>query len=297
MGGTMGTRVVFIGLGTMGSRIAAHLARAGHELVVFNRTRARAQEFVAAHGGRAVDSPAEVAAGAGAVICCVGHDEHLAQVLLSDDGVLAAMSSGTVILDHTTASARFAREISRVALSRGIGFVDAPVSGGQIGAEQGTLTVMAGGRAEDFERVRPLMERYARNLRLLGPTGSGQLAKMVNQLCLAGILQGLAEGLHFAEQAGLDPHAVIEVISKGAAQSWQMEQRHDTMIRGVYDFGFAVDWMRKDLSLALEEARFNGAKLPLAALVDQFYADLQTMGGHRWDSSSLIERLRPRTTP
>ena len=293
----MATGVGFIGLGTMGSRIAAHLARAGYELTVFNRTRIRAQEFVAEHGGRAVDTPGEVAVNAGVVVCCVGHDEHLAQVLLSDDGVLPAMQSGGVIVDHTTASARFAREIARVALGRGIGFVDAPVSGGQIGAEQGKLTVMAGGRAEDFERVRALIEHYAQTVRLLGPTGSGQLAKMVNQVCLAGILQGLAEGLHFAEQAGLDPHAVVEVISKGAAQSWQMQHRHDTMIRGVYDFGFAVDWMRKDLTLALEEARFNGAKLPLAALVDQFYGDLQTMGGQRWDSSSLIERLRPKPTP
>ena len=293
----MSTGVGFIGLGTMGSRIAVHLARAGYELTVFNRTRVRAQEFAAEHGGRAVDTPGEVAVNAAVVICCVGHDEHLAQVLLSDDGVLASMPSGGVIVDHTTASARFAREIARVALGRGIGFVDAPVSGGPIGAEQGKLTVMAGGRAEDFERVRGLIERYARTVRLLGPTGSGQLAKMVNQLCLAGILQGLAEGLHFAEQAGLDPHAVVEVISKGAAQSWQMDQRHDTMIRGVYDFGFAVDWMRKDLGLALEEARFNGAKLPLAALVDQFYGDLQAAGGQRWDSSSLIERLRAKTTP
>lgn len=293
----MGKRLAFIGLGTMGSRIAAHLARAGHEISVFNRTRARAHDFASAHRAIAAQTPGEAAMHAEVVFCCLGHDEHLAQVLLSDDGVLAAMPSGGVLVDHTTASARFAREISRVAHTRGIGFVDAPVSGGEIGAEQGTLTVMAGGRAEDFERVQPLMELYARHVRLLGPTGSGQLAKMVNQVCLAGILQGLAEGLHFAEQAGLDPHAVVEVISKGAAQSWQMEQRHDTMIRGVYDFGFAVDWMRKDLSLALEEARFNGSKLPLAALVDQFYADLQTMGGQRWDSSSLIERLRTRGLP
>jgi 3-hydroxyisobutyrate dehydrogenase-like beta-hydroxyacid dehydrogenase len=230
-------------------------------------------------------------------MCCVGHDEHLAQVLLADDGVLAAMPSGGVIVDHTTASARFARELARAALGRGIGFVDAPVSGGEVGAENGTLTVMAGGRAEDFERVRPLIEHYARTVRLLGPTGSGQLTKMVNQLCIAGVLQGLAEGLHFAEQAGLDPHAVVEVIAKGAAQSWQLEQRHDSMIRGVYDFGFAVDWMRKDLGLALDEARVNGAKLPLAALVDQFYADVQALGGQRWDTSSLIERLRARTQP
>jgi 3-hydroxyisobutyrate dehydrogenase len=291
----MGIRVGFIGLGTMGSRMAAHLVRAGHDLVVFNRTRARAQEFVARHGGLAVDTPGDVASAATVVMCCVGHDEHLAQVLLADDGVLAAMPSGGVIVDHTTASARFARELARAALGRGIGFVDAPVSGGEVGAENGTLTVMAGGRSEDFDRVRPLIEHYARTVRLLGPTGSGQLTKMVNQLCIAGILQGLAEGLHFAEQAGLDPSAVVEVIAKGAAQSWQMEQRHDSMIRGVYDFGFAVDWMRKDLGLALDEARVNGAKLPLAALVDQFYADVQALGGQRWDTSSLIERLRART--
>jgi 3-hydroxyisobutyrate dehydrogenase-like beta-hydroxyacid dehydrogenase len=291
----MATRVGFIGLGTMGYHIAGHLARAGHAVKVFNRTFARAEQWAAEHGGsggRAVGSPAQAAEDAEVVFCCVGNDEHLAQVLLSDDGALPAMAPGGVLVDHTTASAVIARELSRGALSRSLGFLDAPLSGGEIGARKGELTVMAGGRAEDFERVTPLMQCYARCVRLLGPAGSGQLTKMVNQICLVGIVEGLAEGLHFAEQAGLDPYAVVEVISQGAAQSWQMDQRHRTMIQGQFDFGFAVDWMRKDLALALDEARHNGAKLPLAALVDQLYAEVQAMGGQRWDSSSLIQRLR-----
>jgi 3-hydroxyisobutyrate dehydrogenase len=288
----MGKRVAFIGLGVMGDPIAAHLARAGHEVTVFNRTLIRAEDWVARNGGRMASSPAEAVDGAELVFCCVGNDEHLAQVLLSADGALGAMAPGSVLVDHTTASAAIARELYRRALARGVGFLDAPVSGGQDGAEQGTLTIMAGGRAEDFERARPVIEAYARFVRLLGPTGSGQLAKMVNQICITGVLQGLAEGLHFAETAGLDPREVVEVISKGAAQSWQMDQRHERMIDGKFDYGFSVEWMRKDLALALDEARHNGAKLPLTALVDQFFADLQTMGGHRWDTSSLIQRLR-----
>jgi 3-hydroxyisobutyrate dehydrogenase-like beta-hydroxyacid dehydrogenase len=252
----------------------------------------RAEEWVAEHGGRMARSPAEAAVGAEFVFCCVGNDEQLAQVALSGDGLLAAMEAGSVLIDHGTVSAVLARDLGRRALSRGVGFLDAPVTGGQNGAVQGTLTVMAGGRAEDFERARPVMEGYARHMRLLGPTGSGQLAKMANQICIAGVLQGLAEGLHFAEQAGLDPHAVIDVLSKGAAQSWQMDHRHAAMIEGVFDFGFAVDWMRKDLGLALDEARHNGAKLPLTSLVDQLYAFVQSMGGERWDSSSLIQGLR-----
>jgi 3-hydroxyisobutyrate dehydrogenase len=287
----MGKRVAFIGLGTMGHPMASHLARAGHDVTVFNRTLVRAEEWVAQHGGRMARTPGEAAAGAEFVFCCVGNDEQLTQVLLSSDGALGAMDGG-VLVDHSTVSAVLARDLNRRALARGVAFLDAPVSGGQDGALKGTLTVMAGGRLEDFERARPVIESYARQVRLLGPTGSGQLAKMANQICLAGILQGLAEGLHFAEQAGLDPRAVVEVLSKGAAQSWQMDHRHEAMINGAFEFGFAVDWMRKDLALVLGEARHNGAKLPLTALVDQLYAIVQSMGGERWDTSSLIQALR-----
>jgi 3-hydroxyisobutyrate dehydrogenase-like beta-hydroxyacid dehydrogenase len=288
----MGKRVAFIGLGTMGYPMAGHLARAGHEVTVFNRTLARAEDWVARHGCQMASTPADAVAGAEFVFTCVGNDEQLAQVLLSADGVLGAMSDQSVLVDHTTTSAVLARDLYRRAYARGVGFLDAPVSGGQDGAEQGTLSVMSGGRAEDFERARPVMEAYARSARLLGPAGSGQLAKMANQICIAGLLQGLSESLHFAEQAGLDPRAVVEVMAKGAAQSWLMDHRHETMIDGRFEFGFAVDWMRKDLALALAEARHNGAKLPVAALVDQFYAMVQSLGGQRWDTSSLIQCLR-----
>jgi 3-hydroxyisobutyrate dehydrogenase-like beta-hydroxyacid dehydrogenase len=288
----MANRVAFIGLGVMGYPMAGHLARAGHQVTVFNRTRSRADHWATSHAGRAVDTPAEAVAGAELVFCCVGNDEHLAQVMLSSDGALGAMTDGSVLVDHTTSSALIARELAKRAYARGLGFVDAPVSGGREGAEQGVLSVMAGGRSEDFDRALPAIESYARCVRLLGPAGSGQLAKMANQICLAGVIQGLAEGLHFAEQAGLDPKAVVEVISQGAAQSWQMEQRSSTMIAGEFDFGFAVDLMRKDLALALDEGRHNGAKLPLTALVDQLYAEVQAMGGNGWDTSSLIQRLR-----
>lgn len=288
----MGRPVAFIGLGAMGGPIAAHLIRAGHTVTVFNRTLSRAHEWVAQHGGQAATSPAQAVEGAEIVFCCVGNDNHLSQVVLSSDGALAAMAPGSVLVDHTTASAVIAREIFQLAIARGVGFLDAPVSGGQSGAVDGSLSVMVGGRLEDFERVRPLFDTYARCARLIGPAGSGQLAKMANQICIAGLLQGLAEGLHFAEQAGIDPHAAIEVLSQGSAQSWLMDHRHQTMIEGKFDFGFAVDWMRKDLALALDEGRHNGAKLAVAALVDQFYADIQDMGGQRWDTSSLILRLR-----
>ena len=288
----MGRRVAFIGLGVMGGPIAAHLARAGHTVTVFNRTLSRARDWVAQHGGEAAGSPAQAAEAAEVVFCCVGNDDHLEQVLLSSDGALGAMAQGSVLVDHTTASAVIARELFQRAGARGVGFLDAPMSGGQNGAVEGTLSVMVGGRLEDFERVRPLIECYARCARLIGPAGSGQLTKMANQICIAGLLQGLAEGLHFAEQAGIDPYAAVEVLAQGAAQSWLMDHRHATMIEGKFDFGFAVDWMRKDLALALEEGRLNGAKLALAALVDQFYAEVQSMGGQRWDTSSLLQRLR-----
>jgi 3-hydroxyisobutyrate dehydrogenase len=291
----MAERVAFLGLGVMGSRMAAHLVRAGHEVTVFNRTQERAREFVRVHGGHAAATPAEAARDARFVMVCVGNDDHVRAVTLGPEGALETLAPGGIIVDHGTSSAALARELSAHAITRGNRAIDAPVSGGQAGAEQGTLTIMAGGRDEDFAQVEPLLRAYARHARLLGPAGSGQLAKLVNQICIAGVVQGLSEGIAFAESAGLDPLAVVEVISKGAAQSWQMEHRHATMIDGSFDFGFAVDWMRKDLGLALDEARRNGASLPVTALVDQFYADVQALGGQRWDTSSLIVRLRSRS--
>ena len=288
-------RVGFIGLGVMGTPMARHLAAAGHSVAVFNRTFARAEAFVAAHGGTAAQSPAEAARDASVVFVCVGNDDHVRDVLLGEEGALAALAPGGVVVDHGTSSADLARDIYQLALERGCGSIDAPVSGGQSGAESGALTVMCGGRDADFERVLPLIRCYAKQVRLLGPAGSGQLAKMVNQICIAGLIQALAEGLNFAEAAGLDPAAVVDTICHGAAQSWQMEHRHANMIANSFDFGFAVEWMRKDLGLALEEARRNGAALPVTALVDQFYADIQAMGGQRWDTSSLIRRLRVRS--
>ncbi|HEX2677266.1 MAG TPA: NAD(P)-dependent oxidoreductase, partial [Polyangiales bacterium] len=248
----MSEKIAFIGLGVMGGSMAAHLARAGHEVAVFNRTLAKAQRFVEQHGGRAAESPADAARGASVVFSCVGNDEHLAAVTIGPEGAFETLSSGAVFVDHTTCSANLARELARHALRLGFGFLDAPVTGGQIGAEQGTLSIMIGGGEADFERVKPLLAAYAKHVRLLGPAGSGQLAKMVNQICIAGLVQALAEGLAFAEMAGLDPAAVVDVISRGAAQSWQMEQRHKAMIENKFEFGFAVDWMRKDLGLALD---------------------------------------------
>jgi 3-hydroxyisobutyrate dehydrogenase len=288
----MGERVAFLGLGVMGFPMAGHLLAAGHELAVWNRSPERSARFVTAHpGARVAASPAEAAHAADFVFVCVGRDADVRDVVLGRDGALAGIASGSVLVDHTTASADLAAELEGRARERGAGFLDAPVSGGQAGAEQGALTVMAGGEPAAFERALPVLRSYARRARLMGPAGSGQRAKMVNQICIAGVLQGLAEGLHFAEAAGLDPIAVVEVISQGAAQSWQMEQRHRTMIAREFDHGFAVEWMRKDLALALAEARRNGAQLPLAALVDQFYAEVEAMGGARFDTSSLLLRL------
>ena len=282
----------FVGLGVMGYPMAGHLAAAGHQVRVYNRTRARAEAWLGEHQGKAVATPREAADGAELVFMCVGNDDDVRQVALGQDGVLAGAAKGAVVVDHTTASALLAEELAGVAAETGVGFLDAPVSGGQAGAENGQLTVMAGGAAEDFERARPVIDAYAKSVKLMGGVGCGQLTKMVNQVCIAGVLQGLAEGIHFAEKAGLDVDAVVDVISKGAAQSWQMDNRAATMARREFDFGFAVDWMRKDLDMTLAAARRFGARMPLAALVDQFYADVQAMGGRRWDTSSLVERLR-----
>jgi len=288
----VGERVAFVGLGVMGYPMAGHLARAGHEVVVYNRTGEKARRWVEEFGHRAEDTPSKAARGAEFVFVCVGNDNDLRSVVSGPGGVLEGVGSGAVVVDHTTASANVARELERAAGERGASFLDAPVSGGQAGAENGVLTVMVGGDAEAFERAAHLIDAFARSRRLMGPSGSGQLTKMVNQICVVGVVQGLAEGLHFARAAGLDAHAAMEVISKGAAQSWQMENRYETMLAGKYDFGFAVDWMRKDLGIALDEARDNGAHLPLTALVDQFYSEVQGMGGHRWDTSSLLARLQ-----
>jgi len=288
----MTSKVAFIGLGVMGYPMAGHLAAAGHEVTVFNRTQATAERWTREHKGSLAATPAEAARNADAIFACVGNDDHLRTVTLGPDGAFQTMKKGAVFVDHTTASAAVARELDRAAAERGLGFLDAPVSGGQAGAENGALTVMVGGNAEAFAKAEPLIQHFARFVRLLGPAGSGQLAKMVNQICIAGVVEGLAEGLHFAEQAGLDSAAVVDVISKGAAQSWQMDNRAATMIEDRFDFGFAVDWMRKDLGIALDEARQNGAHLPLTALVDQFYGEVQAIGGKRWDTSSLIARLR-----
>jgi 3-hydroxyisobutyrate dehydrogenase len=285
-------KVAFLGLGVMGYPMAGHLKnKGGHDVTVYNRTAAKADQWVKQHGGRSAKTPNEAAAGQDFVMCCVGNDNDLREVTLGPNGAFAGMQKGAVFVDHTTASAEIARELYDEAKQRGFDFVDAPVSGGQAGAENGVLTVMCGGESGPYARAEPVIAAYARMCKLLGPAGSGQLTKMVNQICIAGLVQGLAEGIHFAKRAGLDVDAVIETISKGAAQSWQMENRYKTMNAGQFDFGFAVDWMRKDLSICLGEARKNGANLPVAALVDQFYSEVQKMGGRRWDTSSLIARL------
>jgi len=284
-------KVAFLGLGVMGSPMARHLAAKGHDITVYNRTAAKAEAWVAANGGAHAATPREAVRGAEIVFACVGNDDDLRSVVLGADGALAGMERGATFVDHTTASAEVARELAAAAAEAGIGFVDAPVSGGQAGAENGVLTVMCGGDPETYARVEPAIMSFARACRLMGPAGAGQLTKMVNQICIAGLVQGLSEGVHFAKRAGLDVEAVLEVISKGAAGSWQMENRGKTMNAGTFDFGFAVDWMRKDLGILLDEARRNGAKLPVSALVDQFYAEVQSMGGGRWDTSSLVARL------
>ena len=286
-------KVAFIGLGVMGYPMAGHLkVKGGHEVTVYNRTGAKAQAWAAQFGGRVAATPREAAAGQEMVFACVGNDDDLRQVTIGPDGAFAAMSHGAIFIDHTTASADVARELHAVAAKAGFGFIDAPVSGGQAGAENGVLTVMCGGDAPVYEKAEPAIAAFARACRLMGPSGAGQLTKMVNQICIGGLVQALSEGVHFAQKAGLDVEAVIEVISKGAAQSWQMENRYRTMNEGKFDFGFAVDWMRKDLSICLEEARRNGAQLPVTALVDQFYAEVQKLGGGRWDTSSLLARLK-----
>ena len=285
-------KLAFLGLGVMGFPMAGHLAAAGHRVTVYNRTSAKAAEWVAKHGGKSAPTPAQAAAGADFVFACVGNDDDLRSVTLGDTGAFAGMKSGAIFVDHTTASAAVARELAAEAAATGRAFVDAPVSGGNLGALNGALTVMCGGDAAAFAEARPLAMAFAKAMTLLGSSGSGQLAKMVNQIAIAGLVQGLSEAIAFGERSGLDMKAALEVIGKGAAQSWQMDNRGPTMIQGKFDFGFAVDWMRKDLGIALEEARRNGARLPVTALVDQFYADLQAAGGQRDDTSSLIKRLR-----
>jgi 3-hydroxyisobutyrate dehydrogenase len=284
--------VAFLGLGVMGYPMAGHLAKkGGHVVTVYNRTGAKAEKWAKEFGGKHAPSPREAAEAQEIVFACVGNDDDLRSVVLGKEGAFAGMKSGAIFVDHTTASAEVARELFAEGKKSGIGFIDAPVSGGQAGAENGALTVMCGGDEAAYNKVEPVIAAYAKMCRLLGPSGAGQLTKMVNQICIAGIVQGLSEGLHFAEKAGLDGAAVVDVISKGAAQSWQMENRYKTMLAGKFDFGFAVDWMRKDLAICLAEARRNHAHLPAAALIDQFYSEVQKMGGARWDTSSLIARL------
>ena len=289
---TPARHVAFLGLGVMGHPMAGHLARAGHRTTVYNRTAAKAAQWAAEYGGRHAATPREAARGADIVFACVGNDDDLRSVVLGDDGAFAGMKPGAIFVDHTTASAEVARELGAAARSRGLHFIDAPVSGGNLGAINGALTVMCGGDAAAFDTMKPVAMAFSKAVTLLGPHGAGQLAKMVNQIAIAGLVQGLSEAIAFGEKAGLDMKAVLGVIGKGAAQSWQMDNRGPTMVEGKFDFGFAIDWMRKDLGLVLDEARRNGARLPVTALVDQFYADLQALGANRLDTSSLIKRLR-----
>ncbi|THF59909.1 NAD(P)-dependent oxidoreductase [Ollibium composti] len=285
-------KVAFLGLGVMGYPMAAHLKhKGGHDVTVYNRTTAKAEKWAAEHGGAFARTPAEAAEGKDFVFSCVGNDDDLREVTIGAQGAFAAMKKGAVFIDNTTASAEVARELAAAAAKRGFSFLDAPVSGGQAGAENGVLTVMVGGEQAVFDRAKPVINAFARMVGLMGPAGAGQLTKMINQICIAGLVQGLSEGIHFGKKAGLDIEKVVEVISKGAAGSWQMENRHKTMNAGKYDFGFAVDWMRKDLGICLDEADRNGARLPVTALVDQFYKQVQQMGGNRWDTSSLLALL------
>ena len=286
------SKVAWIGLGVMGYHMAGHIkAKGGHDLVVYNRTRAKAEAWAEEHGGTVADTPAEAANGAEFVFACVGNDDDLRSVTTGEGGAFETLGQNAIFVDNTTASADVARELYAAAKAKGAGFLDAPVSGGEAGAQNGVLTVMVGGDQADFDKAQPVIDCFAQAITLLGPSGSGQLTKMVNQICIAGLVQGLSEGLHFAQAAGLDIASVIATISKGAAQSWQMENRWETMSNGKFDYGFAVDWMRKDLGICLDESRRNGAHLPVTALVDQFYSEVQKMGGNRWDTSSLIARL------
>ena len=286
-------RISFLGLGVMGYPMAGYLAKAGHDVCVYNRTTKKARQWLSENEGHLAESPAEAAANAEIVFTCVGNDDDVRSVIIEDEGVLPAIPSGSIIVDHTTASASIAKEIFELARAKDVGFLDAPLSGGQAGAESGQLTIMAGGDPDTYERVLPVMESYAKACTLIGPAGSGQLAKMVNQICIAGIVQGLSEGIHFAKRAKLDVAKVIGAISKGAAQSWQMENRWQTMVDDQFEFGFAVEWMRKDLKIALDEASRNGAALDATTLVDGYYAEVEELGGNRWDTSSLIKRLEP----
>lgn len=286
------TKVAFLGLGVMGYPMAGHLKSAGHDVTVFNRTMAKAEKWVSEHGGRAAKTPAEAADGAEMVMACVGNDDDLRAVCLGDTGAFSAMSSGALFVDHTTVSAKVTSELYAEAKSKGVAFVDAPVSGGQAGAENGQLSIMCGGDEPDYARAEPVMASYAKLCRRLGESGAGQLTKMANQIAIAGLVQGLSEALHFSSKAGLDGRAVVEVISQGAAGSWQMSNRYETMLDDHFEHGFAVDWMRKDLGICLNTANENGASLPVTALVDQFYKDVQKMGGGRWDTSSLFKRLQ-----
>jgi 3-hydroxyisobutyrate dehydrogenase len=285
------TRVAFLGLGVMGFPMAGHLAKAGHQVTVYNRSAAKAQAWVAEFGGKSADTPKAAAQDADIVFCCVGNDQDLASVVLGEHGAFAGMKKGALFVDHTTASAKIARQLADEAQKHGLTFLDAPVSGGQAGAVNGMLTVMVGGDQARFDQAKPVAMAFSRAFTRIGDSGAGQLAKMVNQICIAGLVQGLSEGIAFGQKAGIDMKLVLEVIGKGAAQSWQMDNRGTTMVDDKFDFGFAVDWMRKDLGLCLEESKINGARLPVTALVDQFYADVQAMGGGRWDTSSLIKRL------